>query len=155
MSNHPTIQDYILAEGISAKIIDLGVPMETAAIAAENLQIPVGSIFKSIVLIDDHGQAIVAVLEGDKKVNLKQLAKIAGTRNLRFAKPDVVLRVTGYPAGGTPPIGHKEKLSVFVDRGLMAYAVGYGGGGFPELLLEIAPEELVRATGATVSDIAL
>jgi prolyl-tRNA editing enzyme YbaK/EbsC (Cys-tRNA(Pro) deacylase) len=78
---------------------------------------------------------------------------LSGTKNLRFAKPEVVLRVTGYPAGGTPPLGHKENLQVFVDQGLLAYDIGYGGGGSPELLLEIAPNELIRATGATVSDI--
>jgi Cys-tRNA(Pro)/Cys-tRNA(Cys) deacylase len=150
---HHTVEEFVSKQGIDAEIIDLGTPMKTAASAAEVLRAPLGSIFKSIVLVDGKGRAVVAVLPGDRRVKLKRLAELAGTKGLSFAKPDLVLRVTGYPAGGTPPLGYKEDLAVFVDQGLLEYEVGYGGGGRPELLLKITPSELIRATGAVVGDI--
>ena len=150
---HHTVEEFISERGIDAEVIDMGTPMKTAAAAAEVLQTPLGSIFKSIVLVDGEGRAVVAVLPGDKRLKLKRLAELAGTKSLSFAKPDLVLRVTGYPAGGTPPLGYRENLAVFVDEGLKQYEVGYGGGGSPELLLKITPDELIRATGAVVSDI--
>lgn len=150
---HHTVEEFIAERGIDAEVIDLGTPMKTSASAAEVLGTPLGSIFKSIVLVDGKGRALVAVLPGDRRVKLKRLAELAGAKGLSFAKPDLVLRVTGYPAGGTPPLGHRENLPVFVDEGLRQYEVGYGGGGSPELLLKITPEELIRATGAVVSDI--
>jgi len=139
---------------IEGAIVTMGVAMHTAALAAHELGVPLGGIFKSIVLMDDKGIPLLAVVPGDKRVNLKRLSALAGCKSLRFAPPDVVLAVTGYPAGGTPPVGHAQALRVFADLGILAYSEGYGGGGSPELLLKIRPEEVVRATQATVADIA-
>jgi Cys-tRNA(Pro) deacylase len=153
-NNRPLLQSQLDRHGIEATVIDIGTPMHTADLASQRLGIPVGGIFKSIVLVSEKGLPLLAVLPGDKRVNLKRLSSLAGCKSLRFAKPDVVLEVTGFPAGGTPPVGHAQALPVFVDRGILGYFEGYGGGGSAELLLRIRPEELIRATQATVADIA-
>ena len=97
-----------------------------------------------------YGAAIVAVLPGDARIDQKELAKIVGCKRLKFASADVVLFETGYPAGGTPPIGHRKQLPVYLDETTFNYEFGYGGGGRHELLLKIHPQEIVRVTNATV-----
>ena len=146
---------YLEREQVEAELIDLGVPMTTAQAAADQLQISVDYIFKSLVLTDPDGRAIVVVLSGDARLDQKALARLLGVKKLKFASAEVVLHETGYPAGGTPPFGHRKKLPVYVDEKVMTYAFGYGGGGRPELVVKIRPQELVRITDATVAFLSL
>ena len=101
------------------------------------------------------GNTLVAVLPGDARVDLKALARLVRCKKLKFADAESVERVSGYPAGGTPPIGHRQRLPVYVDEKLFAHEVGYGGGGRPELLLKISADEIVRAADAVVAPISL
>lgn len=144
---------FLEQEGVDAELIDLRTPMTTAEAAANQLNVPVGMIFKSLVLCDEHGQALVAVLSGDKRLDHKMLAKITGSKKLTFADPDVVLQQTGYPAGGTPPFGYPKQLRVIVDESVLGYAKGYCGGGRAELLLHIRPQELIQIAHATVANV--
>jgi Cys-tRNA(Pro)/Cys-tRNA(Cys) deacylase len=145
------MNEYLARAGVDAEVIDLGTPMTTAQAAADNLGVPVSQIFKSLVLTDDEGGAYVAVLPGDDRLDQKALCRLVGKKRLKFAQADVVLARTGYPAGGTPPIGHRDALPVYVDEKVMAFEFGYGGGGRHELLLKIRPAEMVRASAATVA----
>jgi len=148
------LKEYLEKNSITAKIIDLGVAMPTALAAAEKLNVSVGSIFKSLVLTSSTNESIVVVLPGDKKINIKAVEKLLSLTKLKFSSSDVVLEETGFPAGGTPPIGHKNNLKVVIDTEIMIYEMGYGGGGRHELLLEISPDELVRASGGIVASVA-
>jgi Cys-tRNA(Pro)/Cys-tRNA(Cys) deacylase len=149
------LRAFLEREKVDAELIDLGVPMTTAQAAADQLQIPVGSIFKSLVMCDAEGRAFVLVLPGDARVDQKAVARLIGTKKVRFAPEEVVLHETGYPAGGTPPVGHRKSLPVLVDQKVLDYEFGYGGGGRHELLLKIRPDELVRVSKATVGSISL
>jgi Cys-tRNA(Pro)/Cys-tRNA(Cys) deacylase len=149
------LRAFLEREKVDAELIDLGVPMTTAQAAADQLHIPVGSIFKSLVMCNTEGKAFVVVLPGDARVDQKAVARAVSTKKVKFAPEDVVLRETGYPAGGTPPLGHRKPLPVLVDEKLLGYEFGYGGGGRHELLLKIRPDELVRVSKATVAPISL
>lgn len=145
------LREYLSKNNVDAELIDMGKPMTTAKAAADLLNVPVGEIFKSLVLVDHDGRPLVVVLPGDLRLDQNALARLTGAKKLKFAPEDVVLKVTGYPAGGTPPLGHLQGLAVYVDEKVLTCEVGYGGGGHPDWLLRIRPEELVRATGATVA----
>jgi Cys-tRNA(Pro)/Cys-tRNA(Cys) deacylase len=145
------LRSYLKGRKIDAELIDMGNPMTTARAAADLLKLPVGNIFKSLVLIDAKNSPLIVVLPGGARLDQKALARLVGTKKLKFASAEVVLEVTGYPPGGTPPLGHKTALPVYVDEKIMAYEFGYGGGGHPNWLLRIRPQELVRTTGATIA----
>jgi Cys-tRNA(Pro)/Cys-tRNA(Cys) deacylase len=88
-------------------------------------------------------------------VDIKRVQDLTGILGLRLAKPDVVLAKTGYPAGGTPPVGHRERFPVIVDARVAAQAWGYAGGGRPELLVKIQSGDIIRLTNAAVADVAV
>ena len=146
---------FLNEKKVDAELIDMGSPMTTAQAAADLLKIPVENIFKSLVLVDAKGDAFLVVLPGGAKLDQKAVARLVGAKKLKFASEEVVLKVTGYQAGGTPPLGHQTALPVFVDEKVMAYEFGYGGGGHPDWLLRVRPKELVRVTGATVAPLSL
>lgn len=150
-----TLSTYLDTHNLDAKLINMGIPMTTAKAAADLLKIPLENIFKTLILLDANDRPFIVVLPGGARLDPKALARWVGTRKLKFASTEVVLEVTGYPAGGTPPVGHRTAVPVYVDEKIMAFEFGYGGGGHPDWLLRIRPRDLVQITGATLAPLSL
>jgi prolyl-tRNA editing enzyme YbaK/EbsC (Cys-tRNA(Pro) deacylase) len=147
------LADYLRAQGLDAEIVSPGVPMPTVDDAAAALGVPPGRIFKSILFQSRSGACAMAIACGNGRVNAGRLEALTGLARLRLASPEVALAVTGYPAGGTPPIGHRERFPVVVDAAVAAQAWGWAGGGRKELMVRIATADIVRLTGAQVAEI--
>lgn len=144
---------WIRETGLAAEIAAPGVPTPTVEAAAAAMGCAPDRIFKSILFQAKDGRCVMAVACGSWRVDGPKLAAIAGTTRLRLAPADVVLAVTGYPAGGTPPVGHRERFPVVVDARVAAQEWGWAGGGREELLVRIASADIVRLTGAAVADV--
>lgn len=61
---------------------------------------------------------VQCVLQGHKKLNIKELKKFFGFKKLGLATPEQVLEVTNCTIGSVPPFGHLFGLPVFVDEDL-------------------------------------
>lgn len=147
------LADFIRAQALDAELVSPGVPMPTVDAAAAALGVSPERIFKSILFVTRDGACVMAVASGKGRVDAKRLAAIARTEALRLASPELALRVTGYPAGGTPPIGHRERFPVVVDTRVAAQAWGWAGGGREELMVRIRSADIVRLNRAEVGDI--
>jgi prolyl-tRNA editing enzyme YbaK/EbsC (Cys-tRNA(Pro) deacylase) len=145
--------DYIVAHGLQAEIVAPGTHMPTVDAAAAAMGVPPEQIFKSILFQSPAGRCVMVVASGNARVDVRRVETLTGIVNLKLAKPAVVFAKTGYPAGGTPPVGHRERVPVIVDTRVTAQPWGYAGGGRPELLVKIQTADIVRLTGATVADI--
>jgi prolyl-tRNA editing enzyme YbaK/EbsC (Cys-tRNA(Pro) deacylase) len=145
--------DYIVAHGLQAEIVAPGSHMPTVDAAAAAMGVPPEQIFKSILFQSPAGRCVMAVASGNARVDVRRVETLTGIVNLKLAKPAVVFAKTGYPAGGTPPVGHRERVPVIVDTRVTAQPWGFAGGGRPELLVKIQTADIVRLTGATVADI--
>jgi Cys-tRNA(Pro)/Cys-tRNA(Cys) deacylase len=147
------LADFIRAQGLDAEIISPGVPMPTVDAAAAALGVPAERIFKSILFAAPDGRCAMAVACGKARVDANRLAALTGLSGLKLASPEAALRVTGYPAGGTPPVGHRERFPLVVDTRVAAQEWGWAGGGRKELMVRIRSADIVRLTGAQVADI--
>jgi Cys-tRNA(Pro) deacylase len=148
------LEQLILNGSIDAELIEPGVPTPTVPDAARALGVEERQIIKSLLFAAKSGDLVLAVLCGSSKVSRQRLRAVTGLSGVELADPAVVLQRTGYPAGGTPPVGHLSKLDVVIDAGVMELPVVYGGGGRVDALLRIRPVEIVRVTQAKVADIA-
>jgi uncharacterized protein len=148
------LESGISSGEIDAQIIEPGVPTPTVDDAARAVGVVPDQIVKSILCVDDAGCTVLAVVTGASRVDRERLASVAGTGRLRLAPSALVLERTGYPAGGTPPVGHAVPLLVVVDTRVMALPEAIAGGGRVDALLRIRPDEIVRVSGAIVADIA-
>ena len=52
-----------------------------------------------------------------------------------------------------PPFGHKARLRVFIDPDLLQYDEVWAAAGTWNDVFPIAPDDLVRASGAAVTDL--
>lgn len=151
----PSQLEWRIARGeIDARLIEPGVPTPTVPDAAAALGVEPGQIIKSLLFTDADGGVVLVILSGASRVDRARLAAAVGFGKLKMAPAEVVLARTGYPAGGTPPVGHLEPLPVILDARVATLPVVFGGGGRVDALLEIRPDEIVRVTGALVADIA-
>lgn len=148
------LEQLITSGAIAAEIVAPGVPTPTVPDAARALGVEDRQIIKSLLFAAKDGSVVLSILSGGSRVDRKKLRDVTGLRGLELAPPEVVLEQTGYPAGGTPPVGHVRTLDVVIDSGVMDLPIVFGGGGRIDLLLRITPQEIVRVTSATVAPIA-
>ena len=125
----------------------------TATDAALAIGVDLGQIVKSLVFCVD-GEVVVALVSGSNLLDEAKLAAAAGGERSWREDADTVREATGFPVGGVPPFGHREPLRVFVDEDLLGYDELWAAAGTPSVNFAIAPDALVRVTGAAVCDLA-
>jgi len=130
----------------------LEVPARTAQEAAEALGVTVGQIAKSVVFrrkSDD--VAVLIVTSGDKRVDEKKVAALAGA--LARADADFVKAHTGFSIGGVSPVGHLTPPFMLIDRELFRFDEIWAAAGHPNGVFRLAPQDLEKLTGAPVADV--
>ena len=136
----------------SYKVIELDSSARTAKEAAESLKTDVGSIVKSL-LFRSQNNFFLCLVSGDKRCSLNKLKKIKNLKDISMANPQSVKEVTGFTIGGVSPIGHLEKIEIFIDNNLKRFEKIYAAAGHPHCVYKIDFENLIKITNGTVEDI--
>lgn len=129
-------------------------PMESVPAAAREVGVGEEEIIKSLVVAGPSESVAVAVLGGDRVLELDRVATAQGWPSAELADRPLAREATGFPPGGTPPIGHARPIPVLLDEALLDLPRGFAGGGRPELLLVVRPRELAHLDEVTVTKIA-
>jgi Cys-tRNA(Pro) deacylase len=125
---------------------------KTAQDAANAIGVAVGQIVKSLVFGVD-GEMVMAYVSGANQLDEKKLALAAGGSKCSRVDADAVREATGFPIGGVPPFGHSTQLRIFIDPDLLQYDEVWAAAGTWNDVFPIAPNDLVRASGAIVTDL--
>ena len=149
------LEKLLSDSGIDAELISLGKETTTAKMAAEALGVPIDVVVKTILFQAKNGSLVLIVAPGTGRIDTKKLSQVTGIDGWRLAKPDVVLEVTGYPVGGTPPVGLKQKICMIVDAKAAALPEAYAGGGRHDVMLRINLSDIIRINDAEVHDVLL
>lgn len=122
-----------------------------ASNVAEALGYQPSQMVKTLIFETDKDERVLVMLGGDKNAVSGYLKKAIGSRNIRLARPETVIRVTGYEIGSIPPFHWQPAgFRSFVDASLMEEeTLGVGGGVWGQEIM-IAPTDLVAASGAKV-----
>ncbi|RZQ60723.1 Cys-tRNA(Pro) deacylase [Amycolatopsis suaedae] len=120
--------------------------------AAEVLGLDPARVFKTLVA-DVDGKLTVGVVPVTGQLDLKALAAAVGGKKAKMADPVAAQRATGYVVGGISPLGHRSRLPVVIDATATGFATVHCSAGRRGLEVELAPDDLVRLTGAVVADI--
>jgi Cys-tRNA(Pro) deacylase len=137
------LQASAAAEGLTVEIVTLSQATRTAEDAARAIGCDVAAIVKSLVFTVD-GEPVVALVPGDRRLDVRLLARLAGGTHVARASLDLVRSATGYVAGGTPPFGHARPLRVFADEALRRHDPVWAGGGTPHAVFAIGQADLDR-----------
>ncbi|MCE4611922.1 MAG: hypothetical protein F7B17_08130 [Desulfurococcales archaeon] len=144
------VEAWIREKGLGWRLITMPGPTRTVAEAASQLDVDASLIVKTLVLVCEGG-VYAAIIPGDRRLSLDKVARIAG--ECRLARRGEVVGLTGYPAGGVPPVALPEGVRVIVDSRVASMSVAYGGGGDEMTLLEFKPGELLETVESIVADV--
>lgn len=110
-------------------------------------------VFKTL-LADVEGRLVVGIVPVSTQLDLKALAAAVGAKRAVMADPALAERKTGYVVGGISPIGQKAALPTVVDESATLFPTVLVSGGRRGFDIELAPADLLRATGGVLGDIA-
>jgi len=147
-----SLEERLRELGVWHRFIEKDETVHTAD-ASEATGIPLHSITKNLVAVTSEGEHVLLVVPGDMRVNLKKAAKALGVRNVQLFPFSEAHTISGYPPGGTPSIGLKERLRTVLDSELAGMKTFYCGGGTRNRLLELRSDEVICVSGALVAEI--
>lgn len=127
---------------INAKIIEVK-NAKTVNDAVKEIGCERREIIKSIVFLAE-GKAVIAIVDGKASVDKKRIRKQIGVKDIRIATSEEVVKLTGYPAGGVPPIGHNTDCIVLLDKRVLENEWVYGGGGDDKHLSYIKSSDIAE-----------
>lgn len=127
---------------------DLSVPQ----IAAGN-NLPVEAVYKTLVLKGDRSGPIVAVIPGDRSLDMKALAKASDNKKVAMVPVKDIPGLTGYVRGGCSPLGMKKDFPVFLEALALELPQILVNAGQRGLLIKLQPEVLQRVARARVVEI--
>ena len=133
-------------------VVELENSAKTALYAANSLNCEVGAIVKSL-LIKIENDFLLCLVSGDKRCSLNKLKKISEKKNVRMASADEVKSQTGYTIGGVSPVGHINKIQIFIDNSLSRFTDIFAAAGHPNVIFKINYEKLIQITKGDVKDI--
>ena len=133
-------------------VVELENSAKTALDAANSLNCEVGAIVKSL-LIKIENDFLLCLVSGDKRCSLNKLKKISEKKNVRMASAEEVKSQTGYTIGGVSPVGHINKIQIFIDNSLSRFKDIFAAAGHPNAIFKINYEKLIQITKGDVKDI--
>ena len=110
-------------------------------------------VFKTLVLLNEKREMVVACIPGMEKLDLKKLAKLSRNKKLEMLPMKDLFLMTGYIRGGCSPIGIKKKHTVFIHKSALDNKTILVSGGLRGLQIEIEPQKLIDYLKMVVGDI--
>jgi prolyl-tRNA editing enzyme YbaK/EbsC (Cys-tRNA(Pro) deacylase) len=154
------VLDAAARKGVTLDISVFDESTHTAEEAARAIGAELGQVVKSLVFVapepaaegsPDGLVAVIALVSGTDRVDIRRLADLSARPGLRRANADEAQRTTGYVIGGIPPFGHREPLTVVMDPGLFRFTEVWAAAGIPTAVFAISPDDLRLASDAIVA----
>ena len=122
---------------------------------AQLLDVPPEIVFKSIVILRRGlGKPILAVVPGNKEVDLKALARAVGEKKVSPATQSEAEEMTGMQAGGISPLALVNRgFEILIDKSVLEFEAVYISGGERGLNIRLAGEDLIQLTRAKTASL--
>ena len=139
------LRKFIAAHHIDATILHLDARTSTVNDAARELGVDTDQIIKSLVFMIEE-QPLLVINNGTARVDRKKLATLLGVGRKR-------VKFASFVVGSMPPFGHRQMLRTLVAPAITRLDLIFGGGGDVDAMMRLTPADLVRVTGAEITDV--
>ncbi|MBF9060745.1 YbaK/EbsC family protein [Rhodobacterales bacterium HKCCSP123] len=134
--------------GVAVEILEMAEGTRTAEEAARAAGCALDQIAKSIIFrAETHGDAVLFVTAGGNRVDDAKASALAG-EPLGKADAGLIRAQTGFAIGGVAPVGHLNPIRAWFDPRLLEFEVVWAAAGTPRHVFAIAPDVLLRLSGA-------
>ena len=117
---------------------------------AGQVGLPLEKVFKTLLAKGDVNGLLMAVIPGDHELDLKALARLSGNRSTELTPVAQLQHLTGYIRGGVTALACKKPYPVFLDETALLHDVISISAGVRGTQIFLAPQDYLRATGATL-----
>ena len=150
------VTDFLERHNVPFTIKQHSRPVFTSEEAARERGVKLSQILKTMILVGPDETIILAVVPGNKKLNLKRLKKLSGHKSLQLMDKETIEKEFGVVVGALAPVGSMIGDSpLFVDPSVFEEEVVDISSGDPTAGLELKRDDLKRLLGhATIADIA-
>jgi Cys-tRNA(Pro)/Cys-tRNA(Cys) deacylase len=122
--------------------------------AAAKLGMAPETVFKTLIARGDRSGPILACIPAGTELDLRTLGEASGNKRVEMVPLREVLGLTGYMRGAVTPLAVKKPYPVFIDETVELWPIVGISGGMRGLEILLSPAALIRATSATLADIA-
>lgn len=147
------IQDHLHQRGFACHVVEFSETTRTAKDAAQAIGCQVEHIAKSLVFKGKRtAKPILVIASGANRVNETRLSERVA-EPIEKADAAFTREKTGFVIGGVPPIGHAERLDVFIDEDLLQFPEIWAAAGTPHAVFKLTPSDLAKMTGGQIISI--
>ena len=126
----------------------------TAGSVAAKIGLPTEQVFKTLVVKGDRAGVCLAVVPGDRELDLRALAKQSGDRRMELAPLKEVQPLTGYIRGGVTALAGKKEYPVYVDETAILFDVISISAGVRGAQILLNPEDYLKVVKGVLGEIA-
>lgn len=116
--------------------------------------VPIGKVFKTLVLEGDKTGHFVCIVQGGDEIDLKKAALASANKKVAMIPMKELEPLTGYIRGGCSPLGMKKNFPVYIDTSAFDQPIIYISAGVRGMQIKLAPDDLVTACKAKKAAIA-
>ena len=146
------VEQVLKAFDPTLTVIVLKTSARTAIEAASSLGCEVGAIVKSL-LFKTENSFTLCLVAGDRKASIIKIKKTLNIKDVSMASADEVKDVTGFTIGGVSPVGHLNKIDVFIDNSLKRFESLYAAAGHPNCIFKLDFINLQKITIGSIKEI--
>ncbi len=137
------LKKFLDSNNIEYKVMEHE-PVYTSEEAARVRGVELKSGVKALVLKTNEDAYLLALVSADKKVDLKLLAEVIGTKKLSLASPDKVLEITGCEIGSVHPFGNVHNLTTYMDPGISENEMVDFNAGMHTISIEMKSKDMIK-----------
>lgn len=116
--------------------------------AVSKLGINGEQVFKTLVVILENKELVVAVIPVESMLSMKHIARAAKGKKAQMAERHAVERSTGYVLGGVSPLGQRKRLRTYIDSSAEGFDSIFISAGKRGLEIELTPTDLAQLLNA-------
>jgi Cys-tRNA(Pro)/Cys-tRNA(Cys) deacylase len=125
----------------------------SAESVAAKIGLPPEQVFKTLIAQGDVTGYLFALLPAGTELDPRLLAKASGNKRVEIVPLRDVQAVTGYIRGGVSPLAAKKPYPVYADETMQLWDTVSISAGMRGLQILLKPEDLIRVTGAVLTDL--
>jgi len=146
------LKDFLDRKGVRYEVLE-HVPVFTSEEAAKVRGVELKTGVKALVFKTvEERRFVLGLIAADKKMGLKKLAKIVGTKKLQLVSPEEVLTLTGCEVGSVHPFGNLYGLPTYLDPSVLENDMVNFNAGLHTMSIQMRAKDLVSTINPVVQD---
>jgi Cys-tRNA(Pro)/Cys-tRNA(Cys) deacylase len=143
--------EFLLGQRLPFDIVRYDHLEKGAGFAARATGFPLERTVKTLVVAAAPDRHLLVLVPGDRRLDLKRLARALAAKKAGMADSATAERLTGYRVGGISPFGVRQPLPVVMDQTLLAFEAVLLNAGRRGTMLKMSPADIRAGLNCTVA----